>query len=61
MRGIKAVARKMRIIAIIGFSERQVGLLPNFAVLAVGIADCRINARTLDLPLFAAPEVGIVS
>jgi len=61
VRGIKAVARKMRIIAIIGFSERHVGLLPNFAALAVGVVDCRINARTLDLTLFAVPAVGVAN
>jgi len=38
--GIKAVARKMPIMAIIGFSERHVGLLPNFAVPEVGVANC---------------------
>ena len=51
----------MRIIAIIGFSEQHVGLLPNFAAPVVGIVDCRIKARTLDLPLFVAPAVGVAN
>ena len=37
------------------------GLLPNFAAPEVGIVDCRIKARTLDLTLFAALAVGVAN
>ena len=61
VRGIKAVARKMRIIAIIGFSERHVDLLPNFAVLAVGVVVAASEVGVRLQTLFAALAIGVAN
>ena len=61
MRGIKAEARKMPITAVIGFSERHVGLLPNFAAPAVGVVVAASEVGVRLQTLFAALAVGVAN